>query len=105
MNILIQINNFLVFCSYKTRYYLFAASLLPSAIISRAAMATYKFFLPEELRVERERRYITAAEEVDWDLIQYHAWLGEPEVEVFYQHARNHFNPSYCQTSPSHLGD
>ena len=93
MNILILINNFFVFCSYKTKYYLFAASLLPSAMICRAAMATYKFFLPEDLRVERERRYRTEAEEVDWDLVQYHAHLGDPEVKAFYQHARNHFNP------------
>ena len=97
MNILIQLNNFLVFCSYKTRYYLFAASILPSAMICRAAMATYKFFLPKELRVERERRYITAAETVDWPLMAYHAELGDPEVKIFYEHARNHFNQKEVQ--------
>ena len=90
MNILIQLSNYMI---ETARYYLFVASILPSAMICSAAMATYLFFLPEELRVARSDRYKTEAGGINWPLIEYHAELGDPEVKEFYEHARNHFNP------------
>lgn len=89
MNILIQLSTRMI---EAARFYLFVISIMPSVIICRAAMATYLFFLPEELRVARSDRYQTEAEEIDWPLIAYHAELGDPEVKAFYEHARNHFH-------------
>lgn len=90
MNILIQLSTYII---ETARYYLFVVSIMPSVIICRATMATYLFFLPEELRVARSDRYKTEAGEINWLLIEYHAELGDPEVKAFYEHARNHFNP------------